>query len=160
MDRSELQAAVAAQSWFHTIDLGNGVVTPGRDESARKLGWIRLPDLRGRAPVHPGQGPGLTPRVLGEQAGSELVTLIGNQLPTHTHQARAATADGTRNSPAGGYWAPWSDTPYAAGAVTRVAMHPAAVNPVPGSGQPHENRSPFLAVGFAIALAGVFPSFE
>ena len=119
-----------------------------------------LPDLRGRAPMNQGQGPALTPRTLGERGGSELVTLIGNELPTHTHQPRASTADGTRDSPADGYWAPWADTPYIGGAVSRVAMHPAAIDPASGSGLPHENRSPFLALGFAIALYGVFPSFE
>lgn len=119
-----------------------------------------LPDLRGRAPVHQGQGPGLSARTIGEQGGAEAVTLIGNQLPTHSHQARAAPVDGDRDSPAGAYWAPWSDTPYAAEPVNRVPMHPAAVNPVVGAGQPHENRSPFLALNFVIALAGIFPSFE
>jgi tRNA (mo5U34)-methyltransferase len=55
----ELRAAVARQGWFHTIDLGNGIVTPGRDESARKLGWIGLPeDLRGRTVLDVGAWDG------------------------------------------------------------------------------------------------------
>src|SRR3954462_9806783 len=44
-----------------------------------------LPDLRGRVPVHAGQGPGLSPRTLGEMAGTETVTLLSTQMPAHTH---------------------------------------------------------------------------
>jgi tRNA (mo5U34)-methyltransferase len=56
---AELRAAVARQQWFHTIDLGGGIVTPGRDESPRKLGWIRLPeDLRGRSVLDVGAWDG------------------------------------------------------------------------------------------------------
>ncbi|GIJ74767.1 phage tail protein [Virgisporangium ochraceum] len=124
---------------------GNGTTTFG------------LPDLRGRAPVHQGTGAGLTPRTLGEQGGVEAVTLIGTELPTHTHQARASTVDGTLDSPSGAYWAPWSDTPYVGGPVARVPMNQAAVVPA-GSGQPHENRSPYLALNFVIALSGIFPT--
>jgi len=55
----ELRAAVAAQSWFHTIDLGGGIVTPGRDESPRKLEWLRLPeDLSGRSVLDVGAWDG------------------------------------------------------------------------------------------------------
>lgn len=118
-----------------------------------------LPDLRGRAPVHQGQGPGLSPYVIGERGGAEAVTLIGAHLPTHTHQPRATGVDGTVDSPAGAYWAPWSDTPYAGEPVGRTPMHPAAITPAGGS-QPHENRSPFLAMNFVIALQGNFPSFD
>lgn len=119
-----------------------------------------LPDLRGRAPIHVGQGAGLQPYVIGQAGGAEAVTLISNQLPTHSHQPRAATTDGSQDSPAGAYWAPWSDTPYAANPGARVPMSSAAINPAPGSGLAHENRSPYLAMNFVIALAGVFPSFE
>ena len=56
---AELRAAVARQEWFHTIDLGGGIVTPGRDESPRKLGWIGLPeDLRGRSVLDVGAWDG------------------------------------------------------------------------------------------------------
>jgi tRNA (mo5U34)-methyltransferase len=59
MPRDELRAAVARQGWFHTIDLGDGIVTPGRDESARKLSWIGLPDdLRGRSVLDVGAWDG------------------------------------------------------------------------------------------------------
>jgi tRNA (mo5U34)-methyltransferase len=59
METDELRAAVARQGWFHTIDLGHGIVTPGRDESPRKLGWIGLPeDLRGRTVLDVGAWDG------------------------------------------------------------------------------------------------------
>jgi microcystin-dependent protein len=115
-----------------------------------------LPDLRGRAPVHQGTGPGLSPRVIGEPGGTEAVTLISGQMPTHAHQARATAADGTQDSPAGAVWASWSDTPYTAGPGNAVPMNPAAVN-LSGGSAPHENRSPYLALSFIIALAGIFP---
>src|SRR5262245_26202423 len=53
-----------------------------------------LPDLRGRVPMHPGQGPGLSPRTLGEKAGTETVTLTTAQLPAHNHAANCVTPAG------------------------------------------------------------------
>src|SRR5205814_7825653 len=58
-----------------------------------------LPDLQGRAALHPGQGPGLTARTLGESGGAASVTLIGAHLPAHTHEVRVQTAAGTSGTP-------------------------------------------------------------
>ena len=62
-----------------------------------------LPDLRGRYPMQPGQGPGLSPRTLGEQGGSETVTLISNQMPAHTHSHTASGAQGDQVTPEGNF---------------------------------------------------------
>lgn len=120
-----------------------------------------LPDLRGRVPVHEGQGPGLTPRTLGERSGSEAVTLLATQLPAHTHALAASTANATSqvargNLPAFTY-VDAVTTLYANEDGGTVAMAPGAIAPT-GSGLPHENRMPTLALNFIIAVEGIYPS--
>lgn len=112
-----------------------------------------LPDLRGRAPMHYDQGPGLSPHVIGEVGGSESVTLTQLEIPPHTHALGAAASVGTIASPAAAVPAASSERNfgYAAAADTTMA-------PVGGSGsQAHENRQPFLALNYIIALQGIFP---
>jgi microcystin-dependent protein len=118
-----------------------------------------LPDMRGRTPVHWGQGAGLGGVTLGEAAGTEAVTLTAAHLPSHSHGVRASSDLAAATSPAaavmgakprGGidaYAAPGNLTPLAPGAVGNA-----------GGGQPHENMQPSLAVNFVIALSGIFPS--
>lgn len=115
-----------------------------------------LPNLQGRIPLHAGQGPGLTPRSLGEESGSPTVTLITNEMPLHGHSMSANQAPGNNPSPENNYWAMSSrrDTPYANNADT--AMSPQAVAPA-GNGQPHDNMQPYLAVSYIIALQGIYP---
>jgi len=115
-----------------------------------------LPDLRGRVPIHQGQGPGLSPRTIGERAGTESVTLTTTQLPGHTHAVLAALVPATTGSPAGATWAATSAPSYATGPTT-TTMSAAALAPA-GGGQPHENRVPSLGVNFIIAIYGIFPS--
>ena len=115
-----------------------------------------LPDLQGRAPVHPGQGPGLSLHDLGETGGSETVTLLESEIPSHSHSISASQADGIDRLPTdekvatgigvGMYAAP--------GAV--VSMSPQALAPA-GGDQPHNNMQPYLTFYFNIALQGVFP---
>ncbi|WNG57681.1 phage tail protein [Archangium gephyra] len=121
-----------------------------------------LPDLRGRYPMQPGQGPGLSPRTLGEQGGSETVTLIANQMPAHTHALTAHGAAGDSISPQGGFNAGLTlsgtgqpESLYASSADT--TMNPAAIG-IAGGSQPHNNMSPFLCLNFIIALEGIYPS--
>lgn len=116
-----------------------------------------LPDLRGRTPVHMGQGPGLTNRILGEKAGEETHTLTTNEMPTHTHGAGAASGVGTSPSPQNNVWAGSSnaDNQYASSANT--TMKAGAIQSV-GGGQPHDNMPSYLAVNYIISLEGVFPS--
>ena len=112
-----------------------------------------LPDLRGRGPVHMGQGPGLSNRIIGESGGVETVALTTNQIPAHSHPVAAATSF-TSSSPAGSAPAPgatYGDAPDA------TRMHGSMVQPA-GAGSAHENMPPFLAINWCISLSGVFPS--
>ncbi|MDM7855482.1 phage tail protein [Cellulomonas alba] len=120
------------------------------------LSTFALPDLRGRVPIHQGQGPGLSARTIGERAGTESVTLTTTQLPSHTHAVVAALVPATTGSPAGATWAATSAPSYTTGSTTNT-MSPAALAPAGGS-QPHENRVPSLGVSFIIATEGIFPS--
>jgi len=115
-----------------------------------------VPDLRSRVPVHQGQGPGLSPRVIGESGGEEAVTLTTGAMSAHAHPAAASSAGGGSTTPAGGVWASWSGTRYSAQTPNSV-MSPAAAGAAGGS-QPHDNMAPFQAVNFIISLFGVFPS--
>lgn len=115
-----------------------------------------LPDLRGRAPIHVGQGPGLASYDLGERAGSETVTLLINEMPAHTHALRVDTSNGTTANPQNAFLArdPAGTPAYGAGSAGNLAT--AAVATV-GASQPHENRPPYLTIRFCIALQGIFP---
>lgn len=118
---------------------------------------FRLPNLQGRAPMGPGQGPGLTPRDLGEEGGSESVTLLASEIPAHTHAVRANgldVADTNVPSPAASFALSSGGTLYQATA-TATASPAAVVNA--GGSQPHNNMQPYLTLSFCIALQGVFP---
>jgi len=122
-----------------------------------------LPDLRGRRAYHEGAGPGLTPMTLGEMSGTETVTLITTEMPQHNHSVRAARGATTEPSdlPTGAAWSNEvlgtpQNQPYTAGAAD-VAMSPASIS-IAGGSQPHENRPPYLALHFVIALQGIYPS--
>ncbi len=118
-----------------------------------------LPDLRGRAPVHEGTGPGLPSKSLGQKDGAETVVLQPNDLPAHTHMLRATDADATEMSPGGNVLAnpTTGQQAYKLNPGTRVGMNPAAVEST-GSGQAHTNVQPSLTISFFIALTGLFPS--
>lgn len=120
-----------------------------------------LPDLRGRVPVHQGTGTGLSPYVLGQRAGTESVTLIGQQMPQHTHTMVATTLTATAKTPAAtlelgalnGDVLYVTDTSGAAAFAANALSVSAA-----GGSQPHENQMPTLTVQYCIAQYGVFPS--
>jgi microcystin-dependent protein len=117
-----------------------------------------LPDLQGRAPMHPGQGPGLSLHDLGETGGSETVTLLESEIPAHTHALMGIAVAGNRTSPVNNTIARVAGaTPYLppAGAPL-VSMAPEALAPA-GGDQPHNNLQPYLTFYFCIALQGVFP---
>lgn len=118
-----------------------------------------LPNLQGRAPMHPGQGPGLSLHDLGEEGGSETVTLTTAEIPAHWHAMRASEEPGEAASPSaarsvgrsrGGaiYQTHTSDQ--------RTPMAPQAAS-VTGGSTPHNNMQPYLTFYFCIALQGVFP---
>lgn len=115
-----------------------------------------LPDLRGRVPMHMGQGPGLSNRVLGELSGTETVTLTSNQLPAHTHTLQASSSGAETSAPSGGVLAMPENAVYT-GQTPNTALNSAALTNVGGS-QPHDNFMPYLCVNFIISLYGIFPS--
>ncbi|HYG57718.1 MAG TPA: tail fiber protein [Symbiobacteriaceae bacterium] len=117
-----------------------------------------LPDLQGKAPMHPGQGPGLSLRDLGESAGTSTVTLLESEMPVHTHATNCSSGDPTASRPNGMTWSKVDQgNPPAYGPLNNpVTMHPWALGPTGGS-LPHNNSQPYLTLNFIIALQGVFP---
>ena len=115
-----------------------------------------LPDLKNRTPMGWGNGPGLTPRVIGEMGGVSNVTLISSEMPQHTHSLAASSSSGSSDNPSGtsfgtigrGRTAIYSST------APSVQMSPTGIG---GGSQPHNNRQPYLGLYFIIALQGVFP---
>jgi len=116
-----------------------------------------LPNLQGRAVVHPGQGPGLSLRSLGETGGSDAVTLLHSEIPAHTHALAASNEIGEDRKAVGEAMARSTGGPlYGPVPATPVAMAAEAVASLGGS-QPHNNLMPYLTLNFCIALQGVFP---
>ncbi len=118
-----------------------------------------LPDLRGRAPMHAGsgQGPGLSPRDLGENGGTAENTLLVDQIPSHNHLVNAVTTNGNQNLPTGNLPANTRllDKEYS-DANPNTTMGATMVQPT-GSNAPVNNMQPYNSVTFIIALQGVFP---
>jgi len=122
---------------------GNGTTTFG------------LPDLRGRAPLGQGQGPGLTPYVMGEQTGSESVSLVSTQMPSHNHTLQTRNIAANHSNANGAMLAVGKDKVYAPPpSATLMSLQSLSIA---GTGAPHDNMQPFLAINFIIALVGVFP---
>lgn len=132
-------------SLFGTIYGGDGRTTFG------------LPDLRGRVPIHTGNGPGLSDRRLGAKGGSENVTLTTNQLPAHDHGPITHSSENANaSSPAGAkpartnhdfYIDEAPDVPLASQAIKNT-----------GGSRSHTNLQPFLCINFIVALFGIYPS--
>ncbi len=116
-----------------------------------------LPDLRGRVAIHPGQGPGLSTRKLGQKGGAESEMLTVNQMPNHNHQIHAANTAGDNTDPttARAFGTAGNDL-YIDSAQSAVMQ--ANIVSSNGGGLPHNNVQPFGCVNFIIALQGTFPS--
>jgi microcystin-dependent protein len=121
-----------------------------------------LPNLQGRAPMHPGNGPGLTPRRLGETGGVQTVTLTAAQMPSHTHTAQVTTQPGSDDDPQ-------NDAVLGAGSTPATLLYGASTSTLDGEmagaalanyggGQAHNNLQPVLALNYIIALVGLYPS--
>jgi microcystin-dependent protein len=115
-----------------------------------------LPDLRGRVPLHEGQGSGLSNRALGSKGGVENVVLTGAQMPNHTHTLNGTGVAATTDSPAGAVFAQTLDDRYAPATELVNAASEAILNA--GGSQAHDNMQPSLVLNFCIALQGTFPS--
>jgi microcystin-dependent protein len=115
-----------------------------------------LPDLQGRAPMHPGQGPGLSLHDLGETGGSETVTLLESEIPSHSHAVNASQGDGLERGPNGQMFATGIGVSYYQVPGPLTQLSPNATTPA-GGDQPHNNLQPYLTFYFNIALQGVFP---
>jgi microcystin-dependent protein len=117
-----------------------------------------LPNMQGNAPMHPGQGPGLSLHDLGETGGSDTVSLLESEIPSHSHQLMSVAGfAGTNNDPTNEVLAKGDAglQPYASpGAL--VNMADSAIAPA-GGDQPHNNMQPYLTLNFCIALQGVYP---
>jgi microcystin-dependent protein len=121
-----------------------------------------LPDLRGRAPVHQGSGPGLNPVQLGEVSGSESTTLLITNLPAHTHTLNASTDTGDSSAPSGATLAAFGSSlppagPYTTTHAPDAVLSPAAIG-VAGQQAPINITQPTLALNYIIATQGIYPS--
>jgi microcystin-dependent protein len=133
-----INANQALFSLLGTVYGGNGVTT------------FALPDLRGRAPVHPGGNVDH-----GQVGGAASVMLMPSQIPVHTHGVNAASTAAAQASPQGAYWASTAQPAY--GYDTAGVMRPDAIAQT-GAWQAHPNESPYQVINYIIAAQGIFPS--
>lgn len=149
-----IQQNTALFSLLGTFYGGNGVTT------------FALPNLQGQWAMGYGDGPGLTPRVIGEVGGQATVTLTETEIPAHTHNVtgvKGSLVPNRSTSPQGRYWAnepkavPQPQKPPYMNTQPDTNLAPGAISDVGGS-QPHENRPPFLVLNYCIATQGIFPA--
>jgi microcystin-dependent protein len=140
-----IQSNTALFALLGTTYGGNGTTT------------FALPNLQSRVPIHQGQGQGLSPYVLGQNGGTENVTLNIQQMPRHNHNIAAVGSAAGSNRVANNYLA--NDTSgnlYSPGPSDGTTLNPNAVS-FAGNNQPHSNIQPYLVLTFCIAVQGLFP---
>jgi microcystin-dependent protein len=116
-----------------------------------------LPNLQGRVAIHQGNGAGLSPYIMGQQGGTESVTLTSQQMPQHNHLVSTVSAQGSQPRPGNNLLATGSGgNNYAPGPSDGSTLNPAAVS-LAGGNQPHPNIQPYLCINFIIALQGIYP---
>ena len=116
-----------------------------------------LPDMQGSAPIHQGQGSGLSDRFLGETGGEQFVTLLPSEMPSHGHFLQASGQPGNRRPVAGNAMArsTGANMYLPSGTITQMAFQAVTVQ---GGSLPHNNMQPYLAMLYIIALQGIFPA--
>lgn len=119
-----------------------------------------LPNMQGRVPMHPGRGPGLTSRRLGQRGGVEMVTLSEAQMPNHTHSMRGSGERADLFAPANNRYFARSagGAAYQSNASANLTSMADAALQSTGGSQAHNNLQPFLVMNFIIALVGLYPS--
>ncbi len=115
-----------------------------------------LPNMQGNAPMHPGQGPGLSLHDLGETGGSDTVSLLESEIPSHSHGLTVSQSDSTDQSLVNELYAGGVGIGMYAAPGALVALSDNAIAPA-GGDQPHNNMQPYLTLNFCIALQGVYP---
>lgn len=118
---------------------------------------FQLPDLRMRVPLQPGQGPGLSERLLGESGGEATHALLASEMPAHSHAMQGSSSVASTTVANGGMLATVNapNPPYHEPNMM-ADMGPGALSPAGGSA-PHQNMQPYLTLTFIIALQGIFP---
>jgi microcystin-dependent protein len=120
-----------------------------------------LPDLRGRAAIGAGNGPGLTPVVLGEAAGSQSASILISNMPAHNHIVNASNAPGAQSTPQNNFIAVPVDSTGTAGpgfnTSANVTMAPTSLA-MTGNNVPISIQNPYLGINYIIAVQGIFPS--
>jgi len=118
-----------------------------------------LPNMQGNAPMHPGQGPGLSLHDLGETGGSDTVSLLESEIPSHSHALMASSTNSSKPNPIGNALARIGSgaTPYVAPAGAPIVNFADNALAPAGGDQPHNNLQPYLTLNLCIALQGVYP---
>jgi microcystin-dependent protein len=117
-----------------------------------------LPNLQGSSPMAQGQGPGLSNHFLGEQSGTEFVTLLESEMPSHTHLQMASNQPGEDPSPANEFLGrSVGASLYQSNVAANIAPMAFQALSIAGGSLPHNNMMPYLTLNFNIALQGVFP---
>lgn len=119
---------------------------------------FQLPDMRGRIPIHMGQGEALTNRSIGSQGGAETVTLTSDQIGSHTHTWQANNIEGSTETPINHALAVHATSTYQTDTSTDLVVMDSNMIGETGTASPVENRMPFLVINFIIALTGLIPS--
>jgi microcystin-dependent protein len=117
-----------------------------------------LPNLQGRAAMHPGRGPGLIPRSLGQRTGAETVNLTEAQIANHKHDLKGNPGPGNTNLPEGKVFSGSSLAEESVFSPTAGNLSSAGKTSSAGGNQPHNNMQPYIAMNYIIALQGLYPS--
>jgi microcystin-dependent protein len=119
-----------------------------------------LPNLQGQGVINQGQGSGLSAYVIGQQGGSEQISLTGSQVGSHSHALMASSQTGSTITPGTTVALAQNAQPAVnaySTAAPNTSLAPSSIG-LTGGGQPHENRQPFLTINYIIALFGIYPS--